>query len=1527
MSKRRIYRLKKFQERELKRADKDDKIVVPSYKKAMRAAKAKTQKRKVQKATKTNPYTSNEIAIMQHASRLPSAALQGAVYKKYGLTNKIRKNTETAASEKPFLFNVTRAMQKAQTFGLADPKKQLEKAVGKIDTKKADKSAWGKAGDIVGTGLGYMTGAGLSEGTIAAGLTKSAGKKVFSGTAKRLITADTKKAVGRELRTATGKKVLPKAKKFAARRAADVIAGTSINVPYAAQESKNKKEFVENLAANTAADVAFGGAFDAAAKGLKVAGEKSAARAAEKSIKTNPKNKADMVVDEIEAVKHTGKWRQKTPEMKQADIVKKEFARKSQEGKILPTSKGQNIRTRVLKKASEETEPVTKKKVLPGKTLSASGKRALDYQTGHMPTTLGRAHNIAEKEEIPGDVYKHPEKYFQMDQKTDQESVAALKKIKNDPDAKVTIYRASPKDEFNDGDWVTLSPTYAKTHADRAGTKVYSKTVKAKDIQFAGDDVNEFGYFPSEIKKYNASAKKLKYLPKASGDSSYIKKNTVSLGMDDGLKIKKAPQMPDTNAPSYTSETESTSTFGHILPKYSAEVNRLDSERALSKAAKNNSGKWAEETEKLKKADPNYAEFENGLAEKYGDNISTDRQLSDATIYSITDKGVSNGKDIQRNIEAATYRHPEAREELRRVIEEPLYKSKKEYTNDVIEKTDDMYDTVVKKLGIQKGSKESAAVQWYGEGEKLMLDKKGNPIPYRDGDNIKFRMIKYTEDDLKRDFNYRMKNGRLAWKNIIEAEKWFRKQYDSYVDRINTSMKKIYPNVEENVAKLKEKLSATTDSEKQKKIRQQIEDEIVGKRLQKRKDYFRHFQEQPNLIGIDNILNSATNIDPRLVGVSEYTQPKSKFTGFMQRRTGENDYTADAIGGMLEYIPQAEYKIHIEPNIQNIRSVVKELQENTIQSRNANDFIEILQRQANDLAGKTNELDRTFDKFWGMKGRKYINALNTISTRMRSNAIMGNINSILAQVFNFPNVVGYMKNPEYITRGIADALNAATDPKGEYAALMKKSGFLQERYLDRHIRRFDRGVLNNINRFFVWSMEAGDKAVSDAAWFGFYRKALAKSMKGEKAISYADEFTRKSVAGRGIAEMPLSQKARLTKLFAPFQVEVRNALNVMLDMLKTKDAIGLAGVFATSYIMNQALYMITGRRVSYDPINVIKQGVVDYKTGEKSGKKAAESIGIGLFGETLNNIPGGAYIAQMIQDYTNIDSYTWQELFGDNDPSRFGTGNIAIQTLAKPIGQLITGQNVDLLKPATSLLPKYGGKQIEKTVRGLQDMAVLPRANINLDGAKIKKQDFPASYNTTGKIRFAMDPSAKNYILAPTFSSWSTEEGKKYINKDEKPLSNKATAVMENVATKDNAVSMEKLVRKLPKAKEKHVSDARELIMDSNFTAKEKNKLGKLIDSQTKVDYTNKTSFEISQLHKDSRKKIKKMQKAGISSSTALTVYNNCLKAEKKKAWPKDTYLAKSWFMKGVIDGTTPGMSSAKRRHLYELYQVSEKVW
>lgn len=126
-----------------------------------------------------------------------------------------------------------------------------------------------------------------------------------------------------------------------------------------------------------------------------------------------------------------------------------------------------------------------------------------DYRINHRPSEdYGSASDF---ERNMADIFEHPEWYLDMTEPYNIESLNALRKVRNNPEGKLKIYRATPGDEINPGDWVTPSKKYAKEHLERSLNgkgKILEMTVKAKDVLFAGDDINEFGYFP-ENEKYS----------------------------------------------------------------------------------------------------------------------------------------------------------------------------------------------------------------------------------------------------------------------------------------------------------------------------------------------------------------------------------------------------------------------------------------------------------------------------------------------------------------------------------------------------------------------------------------------------------------------------------------------------------------------------------------------------------------------------------------------------------------------------------------------------------------------------------------------------------------------------------------------------------------------------------------------------------------------------------------------------------------------------------------------------------------
>lgn len=123
-----------------------------------------------------------------------------------------------------------------------------------------------------------------------------------------------------------------------------------------------------------------------------------------------------------------------------------------------------------------------------------------DYRMTHRPMAdeggASRLHNAYES--FGEDIYGPKAlQYFGAGDPREGGVIRAIKRLRDNPDAEITIYRGVPKDATGDigvGDWVTLDKSVAQEYGD----KVLSKKVKAKDVTTWPDSLLEFGYYPRD---------------------------------------------------------------------------------------------------------------------------------------------------------------------------------------------------------------------------------------------------------------------------------------------------------------------------------------------------------------------------------------------------------------------------------------------------------------------------------------------------------------------------------------------------------------------------------------------------------------------------------------------------------------------------------------------------------------------------------------------------------------------------------------------------------------------------------------------------------------------------------------------------------------------------------------------------------------------------------------------------------------------------------------------------------------------
>ena len=160
---------------------------------------------------------------------------------------------------------------------------------------------------------------------------------------------------------------------------------------------------------------------------------------------------------------------------------------------------------RDVRAAAAPPPPPEPKKPEPEKPEKPEG----DYRMSHQPSDDGpRAFDLTEDGggdwSMPSDVYDNPNLYTGADATVRKETMEQLERVRGNPDGLVTVYRYAPEGrEFEVGNWVSLSRTYAQQHGESnptPGGTVQSMQVPAREVRFAGDDLAEFGWHPEPVK-------------------------------------------------------------------------------------------------------------------------------------------------------------------------------------------------------------------------------------------------------------------------------------------------------------------------------------------------------------------------------------------------------------------------------------------------------------------------------------------------------------------------------------------------------------------------------------------------------------------------------------------------------------------------------------------------------------------------------------------------------------------------------------------------------------------------------------------------------------------------------------------------------------------------------------------------------------------------------------------------------------------------------------------------------------------
>lgn len=579
----------------------------------------------------------------------------------------------------------------------------------------------------------------------------------------------------------------------------------------------------------------------------------------------------------------------------------------------------------------------------------------------------------------------------------------------------------------------------------------------------------------------------------------------------------------------------------------------------------------------------------------------------------------------------------------------------------VVERTklrDELYDKVVKGAGIKRNSKESAALMKYGEG-------------------------KLTYQDLVNQF------GKDRAGVVVDQTNWFRSEYDRMIDELNAVEKVIYPNRPENLTP-------------------------------KRSDYFRHMQEQTELMsGLRNLFESTA-----AKGGTDDFFAKQKWASIRQIRKGDKT-VYDAVGGMLDYIEQFSYAKHIDPEAARIGDFVKEMK--VRYEKQLPNYLDNMNLFIRDLNGFATGFDVFFEKY-GLT-RASLDFIDAVNKRAKRNAVLGNFSSPLSQVLAVPFVVGSAKQHSLkgMLRTVGDFAPAGFREKSGMKAAWEKSTYIAERYKDKGESRFNVGILENAQDMVGWMITILDEVSVKFSFNSHYEQALKRGI--PNPVKYADDQARRISGGRGVGEVPLIHKAKINQLVIPFQYEVANQWFFLKDMMSEKDFMGLAAFSLASYALYEGVEEVTGAEVGINPLEMLfdsykiaTEPTYDAEGTLDDGVDKTKKVAARVAGEVLTNMPLGGYVAAGSVKMLGMTEEEKKNYFGDEDPLRFSNAPLLWNSVYNEDNPYIS---------LYRLLPAWGGRQIERTVGGLTALTT----GVVTDHSGQPMYDVPVEPGVAGAMR------------------------------------------------------------------------------------------------------------------------------------------------------------------------------------------------
>lgn len=626
------------------------------------------------------------------------------------------------------------------------------------------------------------------------------------------------------------------------------------------------------------------------------------------------------------------------------------------------------------------------------------------------------------------------------------------------------------------------------------------------------------------------------------------------------------------------------------------------------------------------------------------------------------------------------------------------------------------------------------------------------------------------------------------------------------------------------------------------------------KPIEYRKDYFPHFTEEKAQTVLGKALEKAgfkinrNQLPTEIAGRTHEFRPNKKWFGNAQQRQGEfTDY--DALKGFERYINGISDVIHHTENVIRLRDF-----ENAIRYKYSTDgakaeideieganltydekqrklsevyergtghlpnFVTYLRDYTDTLAGKKSLSDRTMEY---EAGRVMYSAMSEIENRIAGNMVAINPASWLTNFI--PITQGYS---ELSTKSLTKALNDARKNTFNDDGYADLSSFLTNRRgSEKLVQSKGEKISEAMTKPMFYIDDFTSNVLSRARTYDNMKKGMDKN----SAIAESDKWTAGVMADRSKGALPtiFNHKNPIIKVATMFQVEVNNQLSYAFkDIPKATREKGakeltkaFLKMFIGAFLYNELYEKLTGRRPALDPIGIVKDTIKDFTSEDVKNSQAIANTGKNIAQEMpfIGGLLGGGRlpINSAIPDFAQLTKVTDSEVNG------------------KKKAEILTKE---LSKPLTYLALPFGGGQVKKVVEGADTL--LKGGSYTHNNAGQKELQFPIH-----------NVNPVNVMQALTFGKYSTKEGQEYIKNGFDKLNPKQTQAYD-LLLKDGADSKTAYDTVIKVQQAKKTSEKRDVLMSvENLSVANKNIIDELmINSNAKVDYSNKDTYETSTL-------------------------------------------------------------------------------